>query len=170
MSTSFKNDWGWFFGFNALVIAAIAFAARFMDSLPTLLHAYTGLLIAMLSGFLGATFSMLIQSRRRAADGTLEDLVAAGHWYSLAVRGAVGLGAAVILYFFFESGLLEGSLWPDLANLGFSSIQDGGHSGFKFYVPNQHWCLLIIWCFLGGFSETLVPTMLQKTEAKGSTP
>jgi hypothetical protein len=165
MSTHVKNGWGWYIGVNVFAIAIVVGSARFTNNLPALVHAYTGLLIAMFSGFLGATFSMLIQSQRRAAVGTLEDLVAAGNWYSLAVRGAVGLGAAVILYFFFKSGLLEGSLWPNLGELGFAAVKDGP----GLYVPNQNWCLLVIWCFIGGFSETFVPSILNKTEDKGST-
>jgi len=127
-------------------------------------QAYMGILIAMSAGFLGATFSMLIQNQRRVSEGSLEDLTAASSWYALIVRGSVGLGAAVILYFFFESGLLEGSLWPDLENLSFNGVKSlhGAH------VPNANWCLLVIWCFLAGFSETLVPSILQKTEQKGS--
>jgi hypothetical protein len=165
MSKPVDSGWGWFIGVNVLMITLVVVGANFTNRMPDLVHAYTGLLIAMLSGFLGASFSMLLQSQRRVANGTLEDLIAAGHWYNLAVRGAVGVGAAVLLYFFFESGLLEGSLWPELDKLGFAAVQGGD----GFFVPNRHWCLLVIWCFIGGFSESFVPSILQKTEAKGST-
>jgi uncharacterized integral membrane protein len=127
---------------------------------------YPGILVAMSSGFLGATFSMLIQNQRRVSEGTLEDLDAASNWHTLIVRGSVGLGAAVILYFFFESGLLEGSLWPDLQKLAFNNLESTRSAGVD--VPNQHWCLLVIWCFLAGFSETLVPNILKRTEEKSS--
>jgi hypothetical protein len=125
-------------------------------------RSYPGLLIAMSAGFLGATFSMLIQNQRRVSEGSLEHLNVASSWHTLIVRGSVGLGGAAILYFFFESGLLGGSLWPDLNELDFVEVK-----GFKeLLVPNKNWCLLIIWCFLAGFSETLVPTILQDTEHK----
>lgn len=125
---------------------------------------YPGLVVALASGFFGATFSMLLQTQRRTTAASLDDLSSASSWRTLMVRSSVGLGGAAILYFFFESGLLEGSLWPDLKQLSYLPLNssDGG------LVPNQHWCLLIIWCFLGGFSETLVPNILIKTEEKAA--
>jgi hypothetical protein len=127
---------------------------------------YPGLLVALSTGFFGATFSMLLQCQRRTSEMTLDALQTASSWRTLAVRGSVGLGAAAILYFFFRSGLMEGNLWPDLTALGFEPIVSAGSDGL---VPNQNWCLLVIWCFLAGFSETLVPNILTKTEQKAST-
>ncbi len=129
-----------------------------------LFRTYPGLIVAMVSGFFGATFSMLVQSSRRATEGTLEDLSGACAWQTLIVRGCVGVGAAAILYFFFRSGLLEGSLWPKLNELQYDPLKDG----VKGLVPNKDWCLLVIWSFLGGFSETLVPNILSKTEQKAT--
>ena len=130
-----------------------------------LFRIYPGLIVAMVSGFFGATFSMLVQSSRRATEGTLEDLSGACAWHTLIVRGSVGLGAAAILYFFFRSGLLEGSLWPKLIELKDEALLNQDVKGL---VPNRDWCLLVIWCFLGGFSETLVPNILSKTEQKAA--
>ena len=127
---------------------------------------YPGLIVALASGFFGATFSMLLQTQRRTSEGTLEDVNSACSWRTLIVRASVGLGGAAILYFFFRSGLLEGNLWPDLGLLQYEPLVSIGSDGL---VPNQHWCLLVIWCFLGGFSETLVPNILTKTEQKAST-
>ena len=128
---------------------------------------YPGLMVALSAGFFGATFSMLLQTQRRTSEATtLDALRTASSWRTLIVRGSVGLGAAAILYFFFRSGLMEGNLWPDLRQLGFDALAGRGPDGL---VPNQHWCLLVIWCFLAGFSETLVPSILSKTEQKAST-
>ena len=77
-----------------------------------------------------------------------------------------GLGDAAILYFFFRSGLLGGNLWPDLSKLAYDALEQRGPTAL---VPSQHWWLLVIWCFLGGFSETLVPNILTRTEQKAST-
>jgi hypothetical protein len=126
---------------------------------------YPGLIVALASGFFGATFSMLLHTQRRTSEGTLEDLSGACAWRTLFVRASVGLGGAAILYFFFRSGLLAGNLWPDLSKLGYDALVSGSADGL---VPNQQWCLLVIWCFLGGFSETLVPNILTKTEQKAS--
>src|SRR5205085_2549579 len=97
---------------------------------------------------------------------TLEDLLTACSWRTLIVRGSVGLGGAAIFYFFFRSRLLEGNLWPNLTKLGFEPLVSAGPDGL---VPNQDWCLLVIWCFLAGFSETLVPSILSNTEKKATT-
>lgn len=126
---------------------------------------YPGLIVALASGFFGATFSMLLHTQRRTSEGTLEDLSSACSWRTLIVRGSVGLGGAAILYFFFRSGLLEGNLWPDLSLLAYEPLASSSSNGL---VPNQQWCLLVIWCFLGGFSETLVPNILTKTEQKAT--
>jgi hypothetical protein len=156
------HGWGVYILINILFFLILMFVMMF--SINSAFKTYPGILIAMSSGFLGATFSMLIQNQERVSKGSLEDLTAASSWHALIVRGSVGLGAAVILYFFFESGLLEGSLWPNLKELGYNSIKLLEHTN----VPNKHWCLLIIWCFLAGFSESLVPNMLHKTEQKGA--
>jgi hypothetical protein len=131
-----------------------------------LFRTYPGLIVGLASGFFGATFSMLVQTQRRMAEGSLDDLSSASDWRTLIVRASVGLGAAAILYFFFRSGLLQGSLWPDLRELGFDPLTNAGTERL---VPNQHWCLLVIWCSLSGFSETLVPNLLTKTEQKAAT-
>lgn len=165
------SGWTRFSLFNLVIFGALI--AMYQLQWVAVFVTYPGLLVAMSAGFMGATFSMLIQNKQRVSEGTLDDLIAASSWYTLMVRGSVGLGAAAILYFFFESGLLEGSLWPDLTQLGFNKIKTPAgelaiESSRVFRVPNQHWCLLVVWCFLAGFSETLVPNILQKTEQKGA--
>ncbi len=127
-----------------------------------------GLLIALVSGIFGASFSMLVRTQNRISSGTLEDLRAGYRWFALIIRAAVGLGAAMILYFFFESELLGGNLWPDLNRLGLSSIKDAENRDVpNTFVPNKEICLLVIWCFIAGFSENFVPNILVKTESKG---
>lgn len=144
----------------------LAKAAQSWTVSPLPFRIYPGLIVALAAGFFGATFSMLVQTQRRIAESSLDDLRSASAWRTLAVRGSVGLGAAAILYFFFRSGLLGGSLWPNLSELAFEPLKNAGAQGL---VPNQHWCLLVIWCFLAGFSETFVPNILSKTEQKAST-
>lgn len=120
---------------------------------------YPGLILAMFSGAFGASFSMLVQTQRRGSEGTLEDIRTAGNWKTLFIRSAFGLGAAAILYFFFNSGLLEGSLWPKLGEITFSSP-----------IPSRSMCLLVIWSFIAGFSENFVPNILVKTEQRSDKP
>jgi prepilin signal peptidase PulO-like enzyme (type II secretory pathway) len=75
-----------------------------------------GLLVAMVTGLLGASFFMMIQLQQRISEGTLAD--ARDMWTTplLVLRCIVGIGAATILYFFFKSGLLQGRKRPDTAS------------------------------------------------------
>ena len=93
----------------------------------------------------------------------------------LLLRCIVGVGAASILYFFFRSGLLEGSLWPDLGQLGFEPVArvvDGQGQEIAYLnegtriVPNSAFALLIVWSFIAGYSQTLVPNLLLSTEGR----
>jgi hypothetical protein len=137
-----------------------------MDNLPF------GLLIAMVSGLFGASFFMLIDLHDKVGKGDTADLREMWAWRFLLLRCIVGVGAASILYFFFRSGLLEGSLWPNLGSLGFEEVQRAG----KWYlnegtrtVPNRDFALLIVWSFVAGYSQTLVPGLLLKTEGRATT-
>src|SRR4051794_35382602 len=123
---------------------------------------YPGLLLAMAAGLFGATFSMLVQIQSRTSFDTLDDIEAASSWHTLLVRCSFGVGAAAILYFFFRSGFLEGSLWPNLIKLKFETFEAGDTP----LIPNRDWCLLVIWSFVAGFSENFVPTILVKTEQR----
>ncbi len=60
-----------------------------------------------------------------------------------------GIGAGSIVLFLFKSEILEGNMMPDLT-------VDITQSG-------KEWALLIVWCFIAGFSEKLIPNMLSKT-------
>ena len=71
---------------------------------------------------------------------------------------------AVVLYFFLQSGLISGSLLPDVTKLDTDSLQSIGIHGM--IVPNKTWALMVVWSFLAGFSERLVPNILSSTEKK----
>ena len=135
---------------------------------------YTGLVIAMASGWFGSTFFMLALMQSNIENASEFDVRDLWSYRMILLRCSVGVGAAAILYFFFESGLLGVKLWPDLNNLGFTRV-DGellnllgdvtaGEMAKKFVVPNENTALLIIWSFLAGYSQTLVPNILIRTE------
>jgi hypothetical protein len=158
------------------------------------------------------------------------------------LRLGVGTGAAAILYFVFEAGLVDGLLFPDLNAIGFGPVLLGGGEGEALsaslenlrnaltssaeraealagrlgeavgalaatapgrealggigtelaglgealdrlggeigprrdtelgrYVPNPHLSKLVVWSFLAGFSEMLVPNILGRVEAGAET-
>jgi hypothetical protein len=134
-----------------------------------------GLVIAMASGLFGASFFMMVELQRRIAQGGVADVRDMWTVPMLLLRCIVGVGAASILYFFFRSGLLEGSLWPDLGVLGFQPVApavDGEGREVAYLnagrriVPNTAFALLIVWSFIAGYSQTLVPNLLLSTEGR----
>ena len=146
-------------------------AAMRMESLPY------GLITAAVSGLLGAAFFMLVDLQKRVSVGELADIREMWTMPFVIARCIVGVGAASILYFFFKSGLLEGSLWPDLESLGFVAVKRGYElEGVRYelidtgrkVVPNADFALLVVWSFLAGWSQTLVPNLLLSTEGRQS--
>ena len=107
---------------------------------------------AMISGWFGAAFSMLIGLRNRLKESTLDDLRMQYRFVYQSSRVTIGIGAALILYFFLQADLLTGSIFPNLTNPANLGLKDNA--------------LFIIWSFLAGFSETFVPNLLTKAEGK----
>ena len=116
-------------------------------------------LLAAVSGFLGASFSMVAGLKTRLEASGINQLKNASSWPILLSRVLVGTGAALILYFFFESHLLAGELFPTLT----ATDPTDGYPGDGI----KQRALLIVWCVIAGFSEKLVPGLLARTEAQG---
>ena len=74
--------------------------------------ALSGLGFAAAAGLLGASFSAMIDQGRLAELDNIEEARAATSPQMIALRLGVGVAAALIVYFFFESGLVEGALFP----------------------------------------------------------
>ena len=146
---------GWLFAL-ALILFAVWTAYIVISDAPSGdLHL---LVFAALAATWGATFSMLGSLKSRLAASDLDDLKLMRPWVMLLSRALIGTGAGCVLYFFLRSGLLGGGAFPDLTTLDAAPVTRKGLA------------LLIIWCFLAGFSEKLVPSILEKTEGRaGST-
>lgn len=145
---------GWMFILAILVFALVVwlyYAGTLPGSQINLL-----LLLAALSGTWGATFSMLIGLKKRLEQATFDDLKLARSWPLVLSRMLIGMGAALVLYFFFRAGLLRGDMFPSIENIDNTSDL------------NKQPALLIVWCFLAGFSEKLIPGLLAKTEAQAA--
>jgi hypothetical protein len=147
---------GWLFALALLFFAMWTAYIVLSKSASGDLHL---LIFAALAGTWGATFSMLGSLKSRLTASELDDMQLMRPWVMLLSRVLIGTGAGCILYFFLRSGLLGGSAFPALTTLDTADV-----------VPRKDLALLIIWCFIAGFSEKLVPSILEKTEARaGST-
>src|SRR5262249_42130683 len=121
---------------------------------------------ALTSGLFGALFSRLLflQSWDNLTIGGLK---VARDYTSIFVRGCVGMTGAVIVSFFLLSNVVGGGLFPTFSEIGLdtASYPKDGASHLSLIYPSKSLALLVVWSSPAGFSERLVPSLLQDTEA-----
>ena len=108
---------------------------------------------AMAAGWMGTSFSMLISLKNRIEISSISDLKVIHRFDYLSSRALIGMISGLLLYYAFESGILTGIFFPDFSTVKTDSFND-----------ERDAALLIVWCFVSGFSEKLVPDLLNKTE------
>jgi hypothetical protein len=131
------------------------------------------LLLIILAGTIGALFSALTRLYQvdQASIALITPTVEAlGGGYLMMysfVPPLIGAIAAVVLYLIFVGGLMSGSLFPTIDCL------EGKACGniiemMQNYVPEgpQDVGKALVWAFIAGFSERLVPDLLQGLVAK----
>ena len=127
---------------------------------------------AMTAGIFGAMFSRLLYLQANVNSLTLGEIRDARLWESIVLRGCVGMCGAVVLYFFLQSGILGGELFPKYGEIALKLYELPGSDETKkslipigLVFPTPALALHVVWSFLAGFSERLVPSILQSTEA-----
>lgn len=142
-------------------VIALLYLKRWRFSLDDLRLLY----VAGIAGAWGASFSMLSGLKGRIDESEIYDLNTMRAVTMVAARALIGAGAASILYLFFYSGLLSGAAFPNLA-------KPGDKCPFILFdpsvgcVPSRDMALIVVWCFIAGFSEKLIPSLLDKTGSK----
>lgn len=135
-------------------LSALAAQAGWIETKATLQALY----LAASFGLLGALFSRLSSLQTNFL--TLDyDLLS--HQFKPRVvwlRMTFGVFGSLVLYFAIFGGLLGGDIFPKPEKL----------ATLSYGAPNADLAKLVVWSFLGGFSERLIPDFLQRTEAQAS--
>jgi hypothetical protein len=127
----------------------------FPASSDTYTHIY-GLYTAVSFGLLGALFSRLTAFQSSYSTLNYTQISNTFRMRVIWLRLVFGMIGSVVLFYLILSGLLSGEMLPKLDQLKYAS---GG------YWPGKDAAKLIIWSFIGGFSERFVSNVLQRTEA-----
>jgi hypothetical protein len=126
--------------------------AKVGDFRSTLIGAYT----AIAFGALGAIFSRITSFQGRFASLDYDEVASSFVGRSLNLRQAIGAIGALVVYFAIFGELLGGNLFPKVSKL----LENDNH----FWISGEL-AKLIVWSFLSGFSERMVPEFLARTEA-----
>lgn len=157
---------GVFITFLLLVVPYLLLSADFRQTRPlNPLWTHLALYTALISGALGAFFSRLMLLQRDWSKMTLEEVCLHNEWSYTLLRASVGMCGALIMFYFFVSGLIDGSIFPHVAKFAINlTVVEPPGLHMAFATPSRDFALLTVWCFLAGFSELLVPGLLAKTE------
>jgi hypothetical protein len=124
---------------------------------------------ALTAGLFGAFFSRLLYIQAKANVLSLDELKDAREFSSIILRGIVGMTGAAVVYFFLHAKLISGELFPDFQAVGLqqsgpTSADAATSLAMRLIFPNAQLALVVVWSFLAGFSERLVPSILKSTE------
>jgi hypothetical protein len=120
---------------------------------------------ALTAGLMGAFFSRLVNLQRNGEVMSLEEAYLHREFSYTMLRAGVGMCGALVVYFFLKSGLVDGALFPKFNQLAMDLVEvPEGKLHMAFVVPSRDLALLTVWCFVAGFSEALVPSILAGAE------
>jgi len=129
----------------ALLCSIIFFLISIFFSLAEVVkYEFLNIIIMLSAGSIGASFSLLT-SIRDIENFPFNSLKIIHRFGYIISRISIGAVAALIVYYFIQSNLIGGELF-----------QSDDTSNYK----------LIVWCFIAGFSEKLIPQLMIQSETK----
>ncbi|MES2105095.1 MAG: hypothetical protein V4634_13840 [Pseudomonadota bacterium] len=131
----------------------------------------TTLGVVLFTGLLGGLLSVQQRYQSASDEGDPVHNITVLQWgnFSVLISPFSGALFAAIFYVVFVAGLVKGDLFPDFSHL--SSQKPGSRYFSEFFTyatPNSivAYAKLIVWSFIAGFFERLVPDTLSRFVAK----
>jgi len=155
----------------SILVAQVAFSSSppWIVAESPMFHplSWRSLLLVCSAGAWGASFSMLLGLRKvdleKVSLDQLKVMLTRGVFLA---RVCIGVGGALVLLFFMVSGILSGTVFPN-----FSPGEGGANPAATLVlVDTKKLVLLVLWCFIAGFSEKLVPGLLADSERRARAP
>jgi len=151
-----------------LTAAGVLIALEYRKPEPLLPSLLLVLFLGVLGGFVSV--QQRLQSVPTGGDPIANIVALEQGWFGIYLAPLSGAIFAMVLYLMFIGGLLEGVLFPKIltarpADQGLSfkgfAMETGPASGVDF-------AKLLIWSFIAGFAERLVPDTLDRMVDRGS--